>query len=227
MKKILLATSAIIALTSVASAADLATRPYTKAPAMVSPATNWSGFYIGAMGGYGWSGSVSSAGTTVSSSDLKGGFGGGTIGYNWQAPGSQTVLGLEADIAGSDLSTSDSSPGFTASDKVRSFGSVTGRLGYAFSTAMIYAKGGFAWADNQVSLAGAGVTVSDSQIHAGFTVGAGLEVMFAPNWSAKAEYMYADYGKETYFGNTDFGFTTHTIKGGLNYHFGGPAVARY
>ncbi len=53
--------------------------------------------------------------------------------------------------------------------------------------------------------------------------------MFAPAWSAKLEYMYADYGSETYFGNTDLGFTTHTIKGGINYHFnwGGAAVAKY
>src|SRR5260370_25872348 len=41
----------ISGLVGAASAADLATRPYTKAP---SAFYNWTGFYIGANGGYGW-----------------------------------------------------------------------------------------------------------------------------------------------------------------------------
>ena len=71
-------------------------RPYTKAPPpMVSPAYNWSGFYIGAMGGYGWG-----------SSDSERRFGGGTVGYNWQFPGSQFVFGIEVDAAGASIKDS-------------------------------------------------------------------------------------------------------------------------
>jgi outer membrane immunogenic protein len=229
MKKLLLTTAAMIALVSSASAADLA-RSYTKAPALVSPATNWSGFYAGVMGGYGWSDSVSVAGFSTSSSDLKGGFGGGTIGYNWQLAGSQFVFGLEVDAAASDLKYSQSAFGVTAEDKIRAFGSVTGRLGYAFDSALLYVKGGYAWADNRVSGSAFGVTIADSKTHSGYTVGAGLEYMFAPSWSAKAEYMYADYGHQTYFGAFDVGASVHTIKGGINYHFNwgaGPVVAKY
>ncbi|WP_315832617.1 outer membrane protein [Bradyrhizobium prioriisuperbiae] len=229
MKKLLLASVALIALASSASAADLAARPYTKAPvAPISPAYNWSGFYIGAMGGYGWSSDVTTNGVTVSSSDLKGGFAGGTIGYNWQFSPSW-VFGLEADAAWADLSASDTVLGITLEDKIRSMGSVTGRLGYAAGPALLYVKGGWAWANNRVSVSGFGQSVSDSQFHSGWTVGAGLEYMFAPSWSAKAEYMYADYGKETYFNALDLGTSVHTIKGGINYHFnwGGPVVAKY
>ena len=95
MKKLALG----LLLTSIAGsayAADLPappSAPYTKAPAIVSPATNWSGFYIGAMGGYG----------KENSSDplaLKGGFGGGTVGYNWQF--GQFVAGIEGDGAFAD-----------------------------------------------------------------------------------------------------------------------------
>ena len=53
MKKIALA-AAVLALGTVsASAADLAARPYTKAPPMVAAVYDWTGFYIGANGGWG------------------------------------------------------------------------------------------------------------------------------------------------------------------------------
>ena len=111
MKSFLLATVAFAALgmATQASAADLAARPYTKAPAM-APGVNWSGFYAGVMGGYAWG-------------DVKGGFGGGTIGYNWQAPGSMWVWGLEADAAGASLTHSETAVFFgipvTGKDKGR------------------------------------------------------------------------------------------------------------
>ena len=69
----------------------------------------------------------------------------------------------------------------------------------------------------------------------GYTVGAGLEYMFAQNWSAKIEYQYYDFGKTTLrdaaalaaFGS--FRDDEHTVKAGLNYRFnwGGPVVAKY
>ena len=58
MKKFLLATVGLVALgmAAPASAADLAARPYTKAPPpMIAPIYDWTGFYIGANGGWGQS----------------------------------------------------------------------------------------------------------------------------------------------------------------------------
>jgi outer membrane immunogenic protein len=238
MKKILLTTVAFAALSvaTSASAADLAARPYTKAaPLPVAVGYNWSGFYAGVMGGYGWSDRVRADGLALATNDLKGGFGGGTIGYNWQTPGSMWVWGLEADAAGADMKLSAGVPGLvTLDDKIRSFGSVTGRVGITSGAALFYAKGGYGWADNRVSVNVLGVnTFSQSKVHSGWTVGGGVEYMFAPSWSLKGEYMYADYGNERYgntlMGFTDIGVTTHTVKGGVNYHFnwGGPVVARY
>jgi outer membrane immunogenic protein len=219
MKQLLLAGVALSVATA-ASAADMQARPYTKAPApaIVSPAYNWSGFYVGAMGGYGW-------GTNAGN----GGFGGGTVGYNWQFPGSQFVFGIEVDAAGASIkdSFSEDQGGVlvTQDSKISSFGSVTGRAGFAMDAVLLYAKGGYAWANNKstISAPALGITSSDSQTHSGFTIGGGLEYMFAPSWSAKGEYMYTSLGSENYnllgdqlaSGNIDF----HTIKVGVNYHF--------
>lgn len=212
MKRLLLAGAALLSLMTAASAADLAARPYTKAPPL-SPAINWSGFYIGAMGGYAFD------------SSNGGGFGGGTVGYNWQA--GQFVFGLEVDAAGASIK--DSQAGFigivpvTAEDKIDALGSVTGRLGVAANAALFYAKGGYAWANNKLSVTLPGVTSSDSHVHSGYTVGGGVEYMFAPNWSAKAEYMFTHLEGQTY---TIFGvpFDSGTaefssVKVGVNYHF--------
>ena len=170
-----------------ASAADLASRPYTKAPPL-SPAINWTGFYIGAMGGYAFD------------SSNGGGFGGGTVGYNWQA--SQFVFGIEVDAAGASIK--DSQTGFigivpfTVEDKMNALGSVTGRVGVAMDAVLFYAKGGYAWANNKLSVTAPGLVASDTKVHSGYTIGGGIEYMFAPNWSAKAEYMFTHLDSQTY-----------------------------
>ena len=235
MKRLLLASAAVILLSTAASAADLAARPYTKAAPIIDPGVNWTGFYVGVMGGYGWSDhvtlSVLGVNATASGNDINGGFGGGTVGYNWQM--GSWVFGLEADAAGADISYSTTQLGITFADKIDVFGSATGRIGYASGAALFYAKGGYAWADDKLSLGAVGIgTFSETRFHSGYTVGGGVEYMFAPSWSAKAEYMYADYGKQTYLGavipgGVGFSAAFHTIKAGINYHFGGPVVARY
>jgi outer membrane immunogenic protein len=221
---------------SPAFAADLPPAPApmpAKIP-YVSPVYDWTGFYIGAMGGYGWSdqadATVGGLTFTTNSTDLKGGFAGGTLGYNWQM--GAAVFGIETDAAWSGMQDSATSLGITLADKMQSFGSVTGRIGYAAGPALFYAKGGYAWAENQISASALGVTFSESHLHSGWTIGAGLEYLFVPNWSGKVEYMYADYSNATYLssfapGGIGLGVTTQTIKAGVNYHFGGPVVARY
>lgn len=220
MNRLLLA-AALLSVATAASAADMQARPYTKAPPpqVVSPAYNWSGFYIGAMGGYGWD-----------SGNFSGGFGGGTVGYNWQFPGSQFVFGIEVDAAGASIKdsiTEDIGLGILATEelKINSFGSVTGRAGFAMDAFLLYAKGGFAWANRKdsISVPALGVTLSDSQSHTGYTIGGGLEYLFTPNWSAKGEYMFTSLGSETYnFGGDRLDSGTidlHTIKVGVNYRF--------
>ena len=90
----------------------------------------------------------------------------------------------------------------TSNSDQRGLGSVTGRLGYAFGPALLYAKGGYAWKDGDHLIATAAAcrwpfTTSGNQ-RDGYTVGTGLEYMFAPNWSAKLEYMYYNFGSTTF-----------------------------
>jgi outer membrane immunogenic protein len=118
-------------------------------------------------------------------------------------------------------------------------GSVTGRLGYTWGPALLYAKGGYAWKDgNNLGVSIGGVPqafTTDGNHRDGYTVGAGLEYMFAPNWSAKVEYQYYNFGSTTFTsGPADivgvrFRDDEHTVKAGLNYRFnwGGPVVAKY
>jgi len=236
MTRLLLASVAVIALGTSSYAADLAARPYTKAPATAVALYNWTGFYIGGFGGYGWGGKARADNTdfdddgiddTAAFPKMKGGFGGGTIGYNWQGFGSPFVFGLEAEIAGSgiDLSFVDPADGSGASYKLNMFGSVTGRIGYAVNDMLlIYAKGGYAWARTKLSVVDGADSFSSSATHSGYTIGAGLEYMMARNWSTKVEYLYADYGKATYGPAPDgdtgrIGLSNHSVKFGINYHF--------
>jgi outer membrane immunogenic protein len=217
MKKVLLTTVGLVALgMAPALAADLPARTYTKAPAAAAPIYNWTGFYIGAMGGYGKEDAGAGA--------MSGGFGGGTLGYNWQT--GQVVLGVEADAAWSDINSSVGVPGlFAASAKIQDLGTVRGRIGYAFDPFLVYATGGYAWADTKLSATAAGISVSDSKVLNGWTVGAGVEAMFAPHWSVKGEYLYRSFSGDTFFSNiVPGGFTSGTVnvnsfQVGVNYHF--------
>lgn len=223
MKRFFLATAALVALTGSAWSADMADRVYSKAAPVVSPAYNWTGFYIGAMGGYGWS--------DTSGVDFKGGFGGGTVGYNWQT--SNIVFGIEGEAAWSDIGQTLAIGQVTLADKIEAFGSITGRLGVAVDNVLIYGKGGYAAASNKISATAFGITGSESKTHSGWTAGGGIEIGFLNNWSVKGEYLYTHYESENYLANVLVGgvpsgdLDVHTIKAGVNYRFGGPVVARY
>src|SRR5690349_13361154 len=143
MKKVLLTTVGLVALgMAPALAADLPARTYTKAPPAVAPLPTWTGFYIGAMGGWGKEDANNLA--------MSGGFGGGTVGYNWQT--GPVVFGVEADAAWADIKSSATIPNVaTASAKIQDMGTVRGRIGYAFDQVLFYGTGGYAWADTKLS----------------------------------------------------------------------------
>jgi outer membrane immunogenic protein len=244
MKKFLLGTVALVALgaTVPALAADLAARPaYTKAPAYMAPIYNWTGFYIGGHVGGGFNGDNGFIGATSSSNS--GSFLGGVqVGADSQfAP--NWVVGLEGQYSW--LSSNNNSvvfggagAGYVYTNNQNALGSFTGRVGYTWGPGLLYVKGGYAYSDYSQSLALTGVPAAfttNSSHHDGYTVGGGVEYMFAPSWSAKVEYQYYNFGKTSFVTPvvlSGFGSTRddeHTVKAGVNYHFnwGGPVVARY
>jgi outer membrane immunogenic protein len=220
----------LVSLAGAARAADIPAPAPATAPVYVPPRAavyNWTGFYVGAMGGYGWSNSQGN--------DFKGGFAGGTIGGNFQFQ--NFVMGVEGEGAWSDIGQSAS--GFfglvTATDRVQAFGSLTGRLGVALDNVLIYGKGGGALASNKLSVSGLGLVASDTQTHLGYTVGGGVEWGITPNWSVKGEYLWAHYESKNYFaslvppGIPSGTLEVNTVKFGVNYRFGwnDPVTARY
>ena len=237
MKKILSAAIALaaVSLTMPASAADLAARPYTKAPPMVAAIYDWSGFYIGANGGWGssrkcWDLVELAAAPVVPSfaegcHDATGGVAGGQIGYRWQS--AAWVFGVEAQGNWADLKGSNTSLPFGAAfvnnSKVEAFGLFTGQVGYAFNNALLYVKGGAAvTADKyhgslRVALPVIGPvfpagTVFDrgSETRWGAVVGVGLEYGFTPNWSAAIEYDHM------FMGNRNVSMTPTGVIPGTN-----------
>jgi outer membrane immunogenic protein len=118
--------------------------------------------------------------------------------------------------------------GFVYANTRPAIGSLTGRVGFAFGAAMVYIKCGYAFADNRETLTLGGTPIAfafDSSHRDGYTVGTGLEYMFAPNWSGKVEYQYYDFGSSRFVAPAAFvplgAFRNdeHSVKAGVNYHF--------
>jgi outer membrane immunogenic protein len=254
MKKFLLGATALtaVAIAAPASAADLAARPYTKAPVAVAAVYDWTGFYVGANGGGAWTRKCFDAVAPVTGAlfaegchDATGAVAGGQIGYRWQA--ASWVFGLEAQGDWADLSASTRSaqfilvPGDTSfNTRVRALGLFTGQVGYAWNNALLYVKGGAAVTDDRYEhrfFATNVVFDRGNESRWGAAVGVGVEYGFTPNWSVGVEYDHLFMGSRNVNFTTPVGGLLATVDrvrqdvdmvtARVNYRFGGPAVARY
>ena len=244
---------------TLAHAADLGgryERPYEEpryAPAP-EPFWNWSGLYVGANVGYAMGGVDFDAlkRASIPTSDLgrladldnDSVFGGMQAGYNWQRE--RIVFGIETDFQFSDgrdraFGSYSGDPAFIGGTRssLDWFGTVRGRLGFVAGRALIYATGGLAYADVDVSqfaidsATGNSVAFRHNDTELGYTVGGGLEYALTPNWSMKVEYQYVDLGSQTLQAQgitpaglasgktyeTKYDLDFHTVRAGLNYRF--------
>lgn len=225
----------------IASAADMPVKAPMKAAAPIP--YSWNGFYIGINGG-GASGNTSWDYLTATlaptpafaNHDSSGGMVGGTVGFNWQAPGSHWVAGVEADWDWAQIngSTSCPNPFFSCQSKIRDIGTARARLGWAEDRILFYVTGGAAWGDvriQTVQLNGIGVpptgtpTNGTSSTRMGWTAGGGVEANVPGTFlTAKLEVLYYDLGANNY--TVDFLLPVRArengtmIRAGFNWNFG-------
>jgi outer membrane immunogenic protein len=222
MRRVLLTTISLRAFAATAAvAADLPRGMPARAPAAYIPvAYNWTGFYLGINGGYGWGRSHWSG---LGNANPSGGMVGGTAGYNWQALGSPWVFGLEGDVDWTDMKGTFINTACPVGCQTKNTwqATVRGRVGYAWDRVMPYLTGGLALGDVQANQPGfAGV----SNTKAGWTIGGGVEAALAGNWTAKLEYLHVDLGNTTCGVAacalpTNVGFHAEEVRAGVNYRF--------
>jgi outer membrane immunogenic protein len=167
----------------------------------------------------------------VPAHDLSGEIIGGTLGCNYQL--NNLVLGVEGDWSWTNkqgsafLTTPPFVPGFSEDQKETSIGTLRGRVGYAFSNAwMAYVTGGAAWArvqETEFNAVGA-FAATDTQTLTGGTIGGGVEWMFLPQWSLKAEYLYVAFQHKTFLNGAgvtpdEIHLRDHIVRLGVNWKF--------
>ena len=209
---ILLSSAAVLMLSAPAFAADAVVEqpPAPAAPIEAAPvASDWSGAYLGAYGGYGWNKHKTDEGKINAD-----GFNGGAYGgYNFQ--NGQFVYGGEADLGYS--GGEETRNGIKAKQGVD--GSVRARAGIALDPVLLYGTGGLAVTNSKLSAD----TGSDSNTRIGWTAGAGAEAKITNNLIGRVEYRYSDYGRKDF----DLGgpsevsskLTTNEVRVGLGYKF--------
>ena len=232
IKKFLLVSASIAAMAAPAAAADMTARQYKAppAPAPLAAVYNWTGFYIGGHLGGAFAGSNNFNGLVLSdySARLLGGLQAGAdyqFAPNW-------VLGVEGQyswLANSNTGGVAFPVSGVATQTTRGLGSATARIGWTWGPGLLYAKGGYAFTDKSLGVTVAGLPTAfatSGNSKSGWTVGGGLEYMFAPNWSVKGEYQYYNFGNTTFTGGpaglvgNRFRDDEHTVKVGVNYRFG-------
>ncbi|MGH8498727.1 MAG: outer membrane protein [Methylococcales bacterium] len=222
MKKFLVAATALsgfLALTGAASAAD----------PVVDPGYDWSGLYIGGQVGYAWGNADHdfSNGAPSDDSSPDGFLGGAHIGYLHQMD--LLVLGLEVDVEGTDINGSfNNTTGGTSSGStdINVQGSARARLGLAMDRWLPYITGGVAIADVDYGGGPAGGPCCGySKTSVGYTIGGGLEYAFTDSFSARVEYRFTDFGKESGGLSPTFptvnmpvDLETHAVRFGISFH---------
>ena len=207
MQKISAVVVSLILGTGLANAADL---PNIQGVPIV--VWSWTGLYVGGHigGGLGSTQISDPAGPSIYGGNVRSpaALGGLQAGYNWQAPNSHWVFGVEADASalgadGTATCLASSGVFISANCRVRqnASGSLTGRIGYAAGPqghTLIYAKAGAAWLEEQIDMttnaAYPPISTGFDGPRWGWTVGAGLEKALTPAWSFRVEYDYANYG---------------------------------
>lgn len=218
----------LLLMLSPAFGADLGTKkPSANLPIMT--AYNWTGFYAGVHAGYAFGKMRQSEnGGSAAKRDWNGLTGGATAGYSYQM--GQVVLGIEGDVSASGPTRNFSGhPGWGCfagkgcESKVEWFGTLRGRVGYAFDRFLPYLTGGLAVGQVKASILNScNDGYCGSKTAVGFAVGGGAEYALTQAWTVKAEYLYVDFGKVKVNDRVNFTVNSarfHVARLGVNYRF--------
>jgi len=228
--KIAAAGAVAIGLCAPADAADLARVPRYAPPPLplMQPLYNWTGFYVGAhFGGAFSSEDVTAGGVASFSTDPSGVLGGFQLGYNYQLS-PNWLVGVEGELSWTSASGTatfgNAIIGGSLSSNHNWYDTLDGRLGWAQGNWLLYMKLGLAWMNADYATTVAGAVFGNSSINTtrvGFNVAAGAEFMIMPQWSAKVEYNYLDFGNDTInlIVGSQVNTQVHEFKIGLNYHW--------
>jgi outer membrane immunogenic protein len=187
-------------------AADIARGP--PSPVYIPPPVPipylWTGCYVGGNVGGAWSRIDLTGVSGVNFSATNSGFaGGGQVGCDYQWGTAPWVVGFRNMLNATSLSSSTtfSTIPFTGTvdSRTRWFDTLTARGGYlVIPQVLLYAQGGAAWTNTDITFNSAGSQVGElSNNHTGWTLGAGVEWMFAPHWSVFAEYNFMGFSTQT------------------------------
>jgi high affinity Mn2+ porin len=236
-----------------AEANDAMPKPAPTSP-YSSTVYDWTGFYVGGHTGYaggssGWTAVNAAGGVSNGTLDLfqpfdlfttTGSFFGGVqAGYNFLLP-NRLVVGGEIDASfpswpnlsgvttgGTSTFVSPAIGAESYGETVLSMGTVRGRVGYAPGNWLFYATGGFAWSYDQLTLMqlATGTTGSPFLWRLGWAAGLGVEVLVAPHWTARVEYLFIDYGTSSVTvpaaaQSFNSNFSLQELRAGLDYQFG-------
>ena len=233
MKRILTAAAAVLAISGQARAADL---PAPTLPPALPAVYNWNGVYVGVDAGWGDGNSNWTDGTLGETGrfPISGSVVGGTVGANYQT--GAYVFGIEGDLDWTNLRGGSSFSCGAIADLVppptdchtqsKWLGTVRGRVGYAVNSVLIYGTGGAAFGNIQTGLIPP--STFDSSTEVGWTIGAGIEVGFASNWTVKVEYLFVDLPDATCTTVANCGgavgstvsFNENIVRAGINFKFG-------
>lgn len=185
-----------------------------------TPATDWTGFYAGVSGGYGWGTQTTqpTVGGARTETNSNGWQLGGQAGYNVDLGG--FVVGGEADLQWANVGVETGIAGGTRNTGVDYYGTIRGRAGATFGQVMPFVTAGFAMGRGSVTDTVGAVKKSESATHTGWTAGLGLEAKATDNITVKAEYMYVDLGTQSYgVIGQDVTQRFSVIRAGVNYKF--------
>lgn len=189
---------------------------------------DWTGLYLGAHGGYVWGEADVGYEGDDGGGDLDGFWGGALAGYNFQTW--SFVLGVEGDLGAGDVNGNGAvtvpppQPASYYTYDLDWNAHLRARAGVAVEKLLFFVSVGLAAAQHTLSVEENNQSHGDdSQTHYGWTIGAGVEYALTGNLLLRAEYLYDDYGSETYSDDAgddyEVDLTAQTVRAALSYKF--------